>query len=411
MIFRPYNPEKDQAAVHRLWRELHWLDSDNDAHAGFMDTFLSASRALVAELDGEAECLVTSVPGSIVHLQHEIPMAIVASVTTGLVARRQGLASRLTARLVAQDAADGVPVSALGMFEQGYYTRLGFGTGPYEHTVRFNPARLNVAARAGVPQRLTEKDYGDLHDALTKRWCDHGSARVHPPQHTHAEMGWTENPRGFGYRNEQGVLTHFIWGSMKDENGPFRVNLLAYRNREQLLELMALLKSLADQIWLVRLLEPVHVQMQDLIDEPLKRRPVTKGSRFRECNNAEAFWQLRINDLAACLASTHLPNRATLSFNLKLTDPIAGFLDDEQAWCGIGGEYTVHLGEDCEAVSGHGKGLPLLQADVSGLSRLWLGCASADVIATSGEISGPQELLDALDRTLSLPLPKIGWQF
>ena len=71
----------------------------------------------------------------------------------------------------------------------------------------------------------------------------------------------------------------------------------------------------------------------------------------------------------------------------------------------------VHLGEDCEAVSGHGKGLPLLQADVSGLSRLWLGCASADVIATSGEISGPQELLDALDRTLSLPLPKIGWQF
>ena len=411
MIFRPYEAGKDQQAIQRLWEEVHWIDRDDEADRGFLDSFLSSSRVLVAEVNGSAECLVASAPGNILHLETEQSLAIVASVATSLVARKLGLATRLTARLVAEDAQEGFITSALGMFEQGYYSRLGFGTGPYEHKNTFNPAHLIVPVKAGVPFRLTEKDFAAVHNALMKRWRSHGSVNVFPPEHAHAELGWTDNPCGFGFRDASGELTHFIWGEMKDEYGPYLINALAYRNQEQLLELLALIKSLGDQIYTAKLLEPVHIQLQDLISEPFKGQNTTRGGKYAIVNRAEAFWQLRINDLPGCLANTHLPDRPTLSFNLSLTDPIKAYLDSEQPWQGIAGEYTVHLGPDCQAQIGHSKGLANLQASVGGFSRLWLGCASATAIAMAGEINATQELLDTLEKTLSLPLPRTGWEF
>jgi predicted acetyltransferase len=84
------------------------------------------------------------------HLEADLPMSCVAAVTTSRVARKQGFAARLTAKAIAADAADGALVSALGMFEQGFYNRLGFGTGCYEHLVWFNPAALRAGAPAGA---------------------------------------------------------------------------------------------------------------------------------------------------------------------------------------------------------------------------------------------------------------------
>ncbi|MDP6415829.1 MAG: hypothetical protein QGG54_12525, partial [Gammaproteobacteria bacterium] len=315
------------------------------------------------------------------------------------------------AQLIAEDAAQGFSTSALGMFEQGYYSRLGFGTGPYEHQVRFNPARLNVTTKAGVPLRLTEKDHPDIHQSLMKRWRAHGGVQLFPSEFTHAELGLTDNPCGFGYKDSSGELTYIIWGDMKSEYGPFKISAIAYRDRIQLLELLALIKNLSDQLYLVTLMEPFHLQLQDLLVEPFKGMNTTSGGKYVEIIRAEAFWQLRINDLVACLCDTHLPNRSTLSSNLTLTDPISQFLDTEQSWQGISGEYTIHLGENCEAQVDHSKGLPLLEASVGGFSRLWLGCASANAIAIAGEISAAQALLDSLEKTLALPLPKTGWDF
>ncbi|MEE2992431.1 MAG: hypothetical protein VX603_04565 [Gemmatimonadota bacterium] len=39
---------------------------------------------------------------------------------------------------------EGAEICVLSMFEQGFYDRLGFGTGPYEHKVRFDPAELMI---------------------------------------------------------------------------------------------------------------------------------------------------------------------------------------------------------------------------------------------------------------------------
>ena len=94
-----------------------------------------------------------------------------------------------------------------------------------------------------------------------------------------------------------------------------------------------------------------------------------------------------------------------------LSDPITKCLPEARGWNGIGGEYTIHLGEESAAKPGHQSGLPLLESSTSGFSRLWLGCASASAISVAGELTGPPKLLGALEQTLSLPLPKLGWEF
>lgn len=411
MNYRPYDPEKDREAAQGIWEEIKWIDRDDEDDAKAMEYFLAESRTLVADVNGQAECLVASAPGTILHLNQEINLGIVAAVTTSLIARKLGLASRLTAELIAQDVAAGAEASALGMFEQGFYSRLGFGTGPYEHNVHFNPAHLQINKKAAAPERLTTDQYADIHSALIKRWRGHGSVQVLPLGHTRSELIWTEDSCGFGYRDKAGELTHFIWGELKDEHGPLKITALAYRNREQLLELLALIRNLGDQIYKVSLVEPVHVQLQDLIKEPFRNQNISEGGKYEQLNSAEAFWQIRINNLETCLAKTKLSAPKELKFNLTLKDPITEFLSNEHSWNGIGGDYRVSLGADCKTAEGFEDSLPVLCASVGGFSRLWLGCANANALASSGEISGPQSLIDDLDKTLRMPIPKTGWDF
>ena len=93
---------------------------------------------------------------------------------------------------------------------------------------------------------------------------------------------------------------------------------------------MALLRSLGDQIVLVTLFEPQHVRLQDLIRQPFRNQRKTESGKYEEGIKAEAWWQLRINDLATCIAATHLSNHSKLSLNLTLDDPIRHHLDSSQ---------------------------------------------------------------------------------
>ena len=63
------------------------------------------------------------------YLDETLPFSCITGVTTSRVARKLGLAGKLTAVAVAHEAADGAAVVGLGMFEQGFYNRLGFGNG------------------------------------------------------------------------------------------------------------------------------------------------------------------------------------------------------------------------------------------------------------------------------------------
>ncbi len=409
---RPYDSERDEKAVRRIWEETRWIDRGDEGDAASLRVMLDHSPALVAELDGEAECVTISSPATIRHLREDIPLGIVAAVTTSPSGRRAGLASRTTAALLRRDAEAGMMVSVLGMFEQGFYTRLGFGNGPCELRWGLDPATLSVPVSAASPLRITASDSADVHRAMRERALCHGGVRILNAAHIEAEMGWTEHPLGLGYRNEGGELTHFLWGELKDENGPLIITAMAWREPGQLLELLALLRSLGDQAHVVKMIEPAGVHLQDFITRPFRQANTSKGGEWRKGAEAEAWWQARINDLQGCLARTSLPHAGpALTFNLHLDDPIAGFLPASGNWKGTSGDYVVELGKASSAEPGRRKGLPSLHAGVGGFTRLWLGCAEARAVAAAGRLEAPGQLLDDLEATLRLPVPRTGCEF
>ena len=225
-------------------------------------------------------------------------------------------------------------------------------------------------------------------------------------------MIWSENGFGLGYRDEEsGELTHHLWARTKAvEHGPYTVSWMAYRTKEQLFELLGLLKNLGDQVNSIELCEPPGVQMQDLLDHPFRSRRITERSKHENTIFAAAYWQARILDLPGCLEQTHLSAKEA-HFNLILTDPIGRFLDDTSDWRGVAGEYVVALGEESSAKEGRDKTLPTLNASVNAFTRLWLGVRPASILSWSDDLSGPQGPLAKLDRTLFLPAPQVDWDF
>jgi len=407
--YRTYDPTKDKEAVQRIWREIGWLEKGKEE---CLDLLLSCSRALVADVHGAPECLVLTTPGTMRYLDEELSFIAVTGVTTSLIARKQGLAKGLLAQALAADAAAGALVVSLGVFEQGYYDQLGFGTGSYELWCSFDPARLKIEAKPRVPRRLTINDWPAMHAARLVRRRGHGAANLNPPEITHADLIWSENGFGLGYSDgPNGELTHYFWVSAKEvEHGPYDTSLLVFQTAEQFRELLALLKSLGDQVRSVSLREPPGIQMQDLLEQPFRQRALTKGSKFESTSRASAYWQVRLLNLPGCLARTHLPGHE-VRFNLRLTDPVEPLLDETAPWRGVAGDYVVTLGPSSGAEPGRDAALPTLAASVGAFTRLWLGVRPATSLAVTDDLSGPRALLENLDWLLRLPAPKPDWDF
>lgn len=412
MEYRVYDAGRDQAAVHRIWREVGWIEPGDKKQGHGLDIFISCGRALVADVAGEAECMVSTAPGDLRYLDEDLPFSCVTAVTTGHVARKRGLAGRLTAEAVAADAAAGALVSGLGMFEQGYYDRLGFGSGGYGHWLYFDPAHLTVDLEPALPRRITVDDWEEVHANRLQRVRAHGSCNLTPPEFTRAEMIWSKNGFGLGYESgDGGELGHHVWLSAESgEAGPYYVQWLAYRDARQFLELMALIKSLGDQVRLVKIIEPPGIQLQDLLHRPFQLRNATRKSKFENTMRALAYWQMRILDLPACLARTHLAGEE-VRFNLKISDPIEEALDDAAPWRGVAGKYVVTLGPSSGAEPGIESSLPTLTASVNAFTRMWLGVRPATGLAVTDDLAGPRSLLEALDALLRLPDPKPDWDF
>ena len=409
MTIRDYDPERDLEAVTRIWFEIGWFK--NERQAKYMDAFISAGRAIVADIDNEAECFVHVTEGTIRHQSADLDLAAVTAVTTSRIARKTGFAKRLTAASLANAAESGAAVSVLGMFDQGFYDKVGFGTGAYEQIAVFDPASLTVANGFRPPKRLNYDDSADMHHALLTRHRSHGGVTLSPADFFKAEVGFTDNPFGFGYYDgPDGTLSHFIWGNAEGEHGPYSEKAMAYQNAEQLMELLALIKSLGDQVSSFRMLEPADIQLQDLLKQPFRHRRGTAGSKHENKIDSTAYWQLRILDLQTCLANTVLDGPTT-QFNLTLTDPVIDHLDDGSNWRGIGGEYTITLGSESNATPGTRKGLATLSASVGAFSRMWFGVRPASGLAITDELRGTPELLSQLDATLRLPQPHLGWDF
>jgi hypothetical protein len=408
-VFRPYVRETDQDAVRRIFREVGWSWSARQVDH---ELFGEAVRVRVAEVDGAAECVATSCEGTTRHLETDLAFACILGVVTSRVARRQGLALNLLTRTLAEHATEGALVAGLGMFDQGFYDRVGFGSGPYTRWISFDPADLAVDVKPRAPRRLSIDDWQAMHAArLARRRC-HGDCTLAPPEITFAELGDPDESFGLGYCDgPNDSLSHFLWLHGKEEHGPYNVRWLVFRTREQFHELLAVLKSLSDQVHLVGMHEPAGIQLQDLLHKPLASQRISEGSRYASRIRTGAYYQYRMLDVPGCLAQTHLPATATLRLNVRLTDPVEARLADDSTWRGCAGSYVVTLGESGSAEPGEDSSLPTLNATINAFTRLWLGVQPATGLAFTDDLAGPPGLLAALDRVLRLPEPDPDWDF
>lgn len=411
MTIRDYDPDKDYPAVRRIWKEVGWIQ-DEETQGQYVDQFFRvANDALVATIDGEAECAVHSTHGEMRYQDQDLKLGGVSGVTTSRISRKLGFASELTARLLARQAEAGMEVSALGMFEQGFYNKLGFGTGSYEQWIRFDPATLTVDQQFRPPKRLYARDFELVHHAMCHRSRGHGGVLLFPPEMIRMELSMLDNPFGLGYFDGPGKsLSHFIFGNARGEHGPYTIKWRGWQNGAQLLELLALIKSLGDQVNQISMLEIGEIQLQDLLKQPFRTRRATRDGEFANESKSFAYWQLRILDLPACLAKTRL-NTPPVRFNLELTDPAETYLAKGSNWRGIAGNYVVQLGETSEAGKGRDASLPTLKATVNAFSRMWFGIRPASSLAITDQLEADQDLLRALDRTVRLPTAHMGWDF
>ena len=405
--YRRYEPDRDLDAVARIWLEIGWLDSlDKKAALG---AFMAGGNVEVGLLAGDAECAVHWMPGSIRYQETDLGICAITAVTTSQIGRKQGFATDLTARALAAGAEAGHAVGILGMFEQGFYDRLGFGTGAEDHEYQFDPSALLVDhIPYRTPERIPLDAHADLQQAMAQRLRSHGGVVLDPPAILAADIDLNEKMYALGYRDPSGELTHFVLGGLPDGHGPFKITYLAYRTPDQLLELLRLLRELGDQIRVVKLIEPAHIQLQVLLREPIRERWRSKGTDTETVIRSFAWYQLRMLDVDACV-SARVWQGEPVRFNLTLDDPVAKRLAG--SWRGVGGEYTVTIGDPSSAIPGHVDGLPHLEAGVGAFSRLWFGVRPPSVLAVTDELQAPLDLLAQLDHAMALPHPVLGWDF
>ncbi len=406
MDIRPFDLKEDVRAAERIWAECGWVEGPEQT--SYVKHFLGTGDCIVGCLNGTPECVVHTVPGTIRYLDRPLPLCVVTAVTTSRIARKQGFARVMTARALAAGAARGARVAILGMFDQGFYDQLGFGTGSYAHRFRFDPATLLVDGPFRVPSRIHKDDWRQVHGAMASRQMHHGAVVLEPPELMMGELAWQENGFGLGYYQGD-TLTHFFWADAKSEHGPYEIVFCAYRNAEELRELLALIRSLGDQVSSVVMTEPAHVQLQTLLRQPFRNRMVTRRSAFENIHTSAAWWQVRLLDLAGCVAERRWHGPA-FEFNLVLSDPVAEYLPDP-GWQGLAGDYTVRIGATSEVAGGCSPGLPTMRASINAFSRLFFGIAGASEQRLSGGLEAPDELARQLDEAFCLPRMSTSWEF
>ena len=408
MKVRSYRNSDREAAL-RIWREVGWIEDDFPKEEAVL-RFIQNGRATVAEIHGEPEAIATTLSGDIQLCGNRIPFAGLTSVTAGRVARKSGAAGAATAHVLAEEADAGAAAAGLSMFEQGYYNRLGFGTGSYEHFFSFDPATLKVPVGDRIPVRLDPQEFERIHAARLMRTRPFGSISLSSPSITELAIAECKNGFGLGFY-EKHELTHLFWASSKGEYGPYRIFFMAYRSWEQFIELLGVLRRLGDQVRLVKMVEPPFFQVQDLLEKPFTRQTITQGGKYENSIAAEAFWQLRILDLQRCIRALTFPRATQVRFTLALEDPISAYLSGREGWRGIGGEYTITLGPESEVESGAAADLPRVKATVGAFSRLMFGVLPASSLAVTDQLQATPELLRQLDATIRLPIPHFDWLF
>ena len=234
ITFRPYDHNKDSRAALEVFKEVGWMERSGDRQTdAAMLAYLKTARSWVAALGGRTESLACTAPGEFRYLEESLRLCAVTAVVTSTVVRKLNCATRATAEAIADAAEEGAAIAELGVFEQGFYERLGFGAGSYEHWLDFDPATLKVGSPSRPAHRLRKKDWKVVYASLLNRMRGHGSCNVFHPELIRFEMAYDTKGFGLGYFN-RGELTHHLWLSNQGgENGPLMVYWSAFRTYGQ----------------------------------------------------------------------------------------------------------------------------------------------------------------------------------
>ena len=407
-MIRAYKPEDLEHSL-RIFREIGWMDGKDSDKDVFM-AYIDEGNSLVADLNGEVEVFVVTRNGCCKYLEDDIPFSAVTGVATSRVARQQGLAGGVTAMAIAESAKNGAAMSILGIFDQGYYEKFGYGNTVNHRISTIDPSQLKVPRLSRSPKRLSKNDAKAMHECRCRRKRYHGGCNLNGSGETKATTIWQEHGFGLGFENENGMLTHFLWIEPKGEHGPYNVCFTGWETHEQFIELLSVLNSLSDQIHGVRMADPPRLQLQDFLTRPHATRRARKGGDF-DINVVSQIWmQCRILDLSVCVGAMKCCG-PPVSFNLELTDPIEKYLPKKSSWRGISGNWIIRIGEDSSATLGSDPSLQTASCTVNDLSRIWFGSSTAESVSVTGDFRSDPELIQAIDRVVCIPTPVVDWDF
>ncbi len=419
---RRFDPGRDDEAVSRILMEVGWKrPGEKDERVDARRRFHEASAGFVAEAHGEPECYVSTMSGSYQYRDQALPFAGVTGVVTSRVARKQGLASRTTARALAYQAKEGAVVAGLGIFDQGFYNKLGFGTAAYDHYAMVDPASLTVPCCRRRPVRLGAQNLDEMHAARLRRRLCHGSVSLYNETNTLMGVTAPETSFGLGFRNDEtGELTHCLWVSTDSPGeGPYRVMWTSFATIGQYLELLGLLRNFGDQVYTVWLPEPSGIQLQDFLDRPFRRREQSRRGEHETSVTASAVFQYRITDVPAAMAASvrSLRRRGTElpSFTMRVTDPVTRYLPKGTEWSGCAGVYRVGP-EGAETLSREPGGSTTadrtevdLETGIGDLTRAWLGVLPTSTLRDTSDVTVGDGLAAALDEAFAGPSPHTDW--
>ena len=413
LSIRPYDPDRDLESISRIMLDVGWQKpSERAERMAARRRFYDAAAGFVAELDGSVECYVSTMAGTYQYRDTPLPFAGVTGVVTSRVARKQGLASRTTAKALAHQGREGAVVAGLGIFDQGFYNKLGFGTAAYDHFATIDPASLTVPYCRRTPVRLSAADAAEMHAARLTRLVRHGSVTLSAQESTIQRTLGSESDFGLGFRDETtGELTHHLWVSATNINaGPYHVSWMSYRTVAQLIELLGLLRNLGDQVYAVWLAEPPGIQLQDFIDRPLRRHRQGRRGEFETSINAAAQFQYRIVDVPsamnAAVASFRRRGATLPAFTMQVLDSASRYLSAEDGWTGCGGVFRV--GPDGAQPAEPDASVDL-KIGIGDLTRLWLGVVPATTLRDTGAATVDEELAQTLDDAFDGPVPHTDW--
>ena len=147
--------------------------------------------------------------------------------------------------------------------------------------------------------------------------------------------------------------------------------------------------------WLIQLVFSYRILLIDHLQPTEDGRMESLTVRFiiwRGCNAVSMMLKL------ALMRCDSLGRRLHSIFIYVI--PSQSIFQEDASWRGAGDHWIIRLGESSTATKGRDESLPDASATMGGLSRLWIGAASADTLTMTDQFKAPADLVKNIDTVI-----------